>query len=394
MSSERPYELVLYGATGFTGGLIARYLARRLDERVGEARVRWALAGRNLSKLSKLRRELERDDARLAELGLIEADSADEDSLRAMARQARVVMTTVGPYARYGEPLVAACVAEGTDYLDLTGEPPWWHEMIERYHEEAARKQVMIIPCCGYDSIPYDLGAMLVCEQLPRDQPVRVDAYAYAKGGVSGGTWASALGVMGSLRDNRAAAKGRGGSGSGESKAEGKAKIHYEKRIGRWGVYAPMIDAMVVRRSARLRPEAYPAQLSFSEYMSPKRLVGVAGLLGFVGATAALAQFDTTRELLEGLRPSGSGPSAEQRAKHWFRVELIGRGGGREVRAHVSGGDPGYDETAKMMSEAAITLLEDRDQLPLQGGVLTPASALGQGLVDRLRAAGMELSID
>jgi short subunit dehydrogenase-like uncharacterized protein len=195
---------------------------------------------------------------------------------------------------------------------------------------------------------------------------------------------------MGSLRDNRAAAKG----GSGGFAGERKPKIHYEKRIGRWGVYAPMIDAMVVRRSARLRPEAYPAQLSFSEYMSPKRLVSVVGLLGFVGATAALAQFDATRELLEKLRPSGSGPSAEQRAKHWFRVELIGRGGGREVRAHVSGGDPGYDETAKMMSEAAITLLEDRDQLPLRGGVLTPAAALGQGLVERLRAAGMELSID
>ena len=382
MPDDRPFDLVLYGATGFTGGLVARYLARRLDLE----RVRWALAGRSASKLGARRRELERDDSRLADVGLIEASSDDPESLRAMCRQAKLVMTTVGPYARYGEPLVSACVEERTHYLDLTGEPLWWQAMVDRYHERAAANETLIIPCCGFDSIPYDAGALFTAAQLPSDQPLTIDAYAYARGSFSGGTWASAIDAM---RQTGKASRGTG-SGSGGP----RPRIHFAEDVGRWAVPAPTIDPMVVRRSVELMPQNYGTGLRYREYFAPKNLINTAGLLAGVGVLVAATRFGPTRKLLAKVRPPGEGPSPEQRARSWFRVDFVGRGGGREVRTHVSGGDPGYDETAKMMSEAALTLLEDFDELPLRGGVVTPAAALGMGLIERLQSAGMEFAVD
>jgi len=380
MPDVRAHDLVLFGATGFTGGLIARYLAGRL----AGGSIRWALAGRSREKLGKLRRELERADPRMAELALIEASSDDAESLRAMAESTRAIITTVGPYQLHGEPLVAACVGAGTDYFDLTGEPTWWRAMVERYHERAKARELIVVPSCGFESVPHDLGVLFTASQLPSGEPMTIDAYVSARGSFSGGTLASALGAMA-----EGIPKGGGGS-SGRKSA--KPKLHFADALGVWGLPAPTIEPLVVRRSASLLPDAL-GDLQFREYFAFRSALTMASMVVGVGGVMAMASFGPTRRLLQKVQPRGSGPAPEVRSRGWFRIDFVGRGGGREVRTHVSGGDPGYDETAKMISEAAITALEDRDRLPLRG-VLTPAAALGQPLIDRLVAAGMQFVVD
>jgi len=373
--TDRPYDIVLFGATGFTGGLIAQYLCKR----VGTS-MRWAIAGRDLAKLESRRSEL---GASAADLGLIVADSADPESLRAMVRQAKVVITTVGPYTLHGEPLVAACVELGTDYVDLTGETGWWREMVERYHDRASARNVLIIPACGFDCIPADMGALFTAAQLPDDQPMTIDAYVRANGSFSGGTAASAMELFASADPNPDPPVG-----------EQAPLVHHARDIGRWAIRAMVLDPWVVRRSAQLQPKEFGDQLRYRQYfVVPNRVVAYAAVAaGAVFMTAA--KLKPVRKLITKLRPSGSGPSPEQRAKGWFRVEFVGRGGGREVRTHVSGGDPGYSETSMMVSEAAIMLVEARAELPCQGGVVTTAAGFGRGFIARLEAAGLEFALD
>lgn len=387
MSADRPHDIVLYGATGFTGGLVAHYLA----ERLADAPKRWAIAGRNRSKLSKLRRALERENPALADLAMIEASSDDPESLRAMCEQAKVVITTVGPYVRYGEPLVAACIDTGTHYVDLTGEPPWWKGIIARYHSRADVRGVSIIPCCGFDSIPADLGALYTAMQLPAGSDKTIDAYVRAKGDASGGTWASLIDIVSGL------GKSKGGGGSSSDDGGPKPKLHRVPETGRWAVPMPIIDPLVVKRSAELlggEGQHHDGGLCYHHYLSLKHVGQVAGLAAFAGGLYLGTRLEFTRELLAKVRVQGEGPSEDKRAKSWFRVDFVGRGGGQEVRTHVSGGDPGYTETAKMIAESALTLVEDLDRVPKVGGVLTPASGLGEPLIERLQAAGIEFAVD
>lgn len=383
--SERAHDIVVFGATGFTGTLIAHYLAKRL----AGGPIRWALAGRSREKLSRLRRELEREDERMATLPLLEARSDDPDSLLAMAASTRALITTVGPYQQHGEPLVAACIAGGCDYFDLTGEPSWWQAIVERYHERARSHEVMIVPSCGFESVPEDLGVLFTLDQLPAGEPATIEAYVRAKGTFSGGTLASALGEMprAVAKQLRAGSRrGKGGAGEAPRSERVRQPLLARTPEGEWAVRAPTIEPLVVRRSHALRggaPLDYRQSFAFpSLTMLAKLGVGLAG-------TVALASFAPTRALLQRVRPQGEGPTPEQRARSWFRIDFVGRAGGREVHTLVRGGDPGYDETAKMIAEAAITSIEAREQLPLRG-VLTPAAALGRPLLERLRSAGIE----
>lgn len=372
MTDARTYDLVLFGATGFTGGLIAEYLLRRTT-------LRWALAGRDRAKLESRRAQL---GAAAAAIGIIEADSRDPASLHAMAKQAKVVISTVGPYSRFGEPLVAACIDEGTHYVDLTGETHWWRSIVERYHERAAAREVLIIPSCGYDCIPADMGALFCAAQLPADQPMTIDAYARARGSASGGTVASAMEIF----------------ASGQTKAPEQSDkpplIHYARDVERWAVRAVVLDPWVVQRSAELRPQEYGGQLRYRQYFAFRSGMGAYATVGLISSGIVAAKLRPVRSLITKLRPSGSGPDPEQRDKGWFRFEFVARGGGRELRAHVSGGDPGYGETSKMIAEAAIMLVEEREQLPMRGGVVTTASGLGMGFIQRLQAAGIDFAVD
>lgn len=377
------YDLVLLGGTGFTGGLTAKYLAEHAP-----SGLRWALAGRNPARLAQLRERLAAEHSSAAEVPLITVDSAEPGRVRELAEQSRVVVSTVGPYLQYGEPLVAACAAAGTDYLDLTGEPEFVDLMYARYHATAERSGARLVHCCGFDSIPPDLGVYYAMQQLRPDGPVRVAGLVRAGGSASGGTVASALGVLGRPRQSAVAARARAAV---EPRPGGRlvaTGLDRPRRIdGLWAVPLPTIDAQVVARSARALAE-YGPQFQYHHYAGFRRLpVALAAGAGGAGLIAA-AQLPPVRSLLGRRFRPGSGPSAEQRARGWFRVRVVADSAERQLVTEVSGGDPGYGETAKMLAEAALCLVTD--EVPAQAGQLTPAAAMGQALITRLTRAGIE----
>ena len=387
-SETRPYDVVVFGATGFTGRLACEYLARRREQPA----LRWAIAGRNESKLHEVRRMLEAIDPACAHVGTIEARVDDPASLERMAKLTRVVLTTVGPYAEHGEPVVVACIRGGADYVDITGEPEFVDAMIARHHEEAEKAHVRIVSCCGFDSIPHDLGARFTVQQLPQTQPITVEGFVRARGGMSGGTWASAIGAMSRLMQLRKPKPARSPSADGRRVRSVKPSIRWDRRLEAWVAPLPTIDPQVVLRSARALPE-YGPEFQYGHYAQVRSGVTLAASVVGIGALVVLAQVPPARKLLLKARPQGEGPSLEQRAKGWFEVTFIGRSGTTEVRTMVSGGDPGYGETAKMVSESALCLALDRDALPKRYGVLTTAVAMGDALQKRLQRAGIRFDV-
>jgi short subunit dehydrogenase-like uncharacterized protein len=385
--TERDHEIVVYGATGFTGALTAEYLARSVPG------ARWALAGRNRAKLEGVRGRLAEIDPALADMPLLEADAGDPASLRALAESTKVVISTVGPYIHYGEPLVAACAAAGTDYVDLTGEPEFVDRMWLGYHAQAERTGARLVHSCGFDSIPYDLGVLYTVGQLPEGVPLAVQGFVRAGGTFSGGTFHSAVNVMGRLRQGASAARERRRLERGPEHRRVRVvagRPHNVPAAGGWVVPFPTIDPQTVLRSARAL-DRYGPDFSYEHYLVVKRLPAVGGLALGAGALIALAQLAPTRNLLLKLKDPGEGPTPEQREKAWFRVRFIVRAGEQWIMTEVSGGDPGYGETSKMLSEAALCLA--RDELPDRAGQLTPAVAMGQALIDRLQTAGIKFSV-
>lgn len=390
----RNYDVILFGATGFTGQLTAHYLARQ------DQPLRWAIAGRDSTRLKAVRETLQENGKYLPDILL--ADSAMPDSLAALARQARVIISTVGPYLKYGEPLVKACVDEGADYVDLTGEPEFVNRMRASYGRRAQEQGVRIVHCCGFDSIPHDLGVYytlrLLQERLGSDAlaaaTVDVIGTVRAHGDFSGGTWQSAINAMARagahVREQRAQKHGRGVK-NGRKISGGKPRLH--RQDDAWTAPLPTIDPQVVLSSARGLP-FYGKEFRYSHQVAvgslPRLLLGTAGVAGiFVGA-----QFGPTRRLLEKYKTSGEGPAPEVRAGHWFKVRFeaeVSVPGGQPCRlqTEVAGGDPGYDETAKMLAESALSLAFGGERLPEAAGVLTPALAMGDVLLARLQAAGL-----
>jgi short subunit dehydrogenase-like uncharacterized protein len=383
MPENREHDIVIFGATGFTGALTAEYLAANAP-----AGLRWALAGRNRQKLEEVRTRLGNDS-----LPLLQADVNDADSLRAVAESTKVVITTVGPYILYGEPLVAACAEAGTDYVDLTGEPEFVDRMWLGYHEQAERSGARIVHSCGFDSIPYDLGVLFTVNHLPEGVPLSVEGFVRAGGTFSGGTYQSAVHIFGRLRQGMQVARERR---QREPRPEGRkvrglpGRPHQEPGLG-WVVPFPTIDPQTVLRSARAL-DRYGPEFTYSHYLVAKRLPVLAGLAAGAGTLVALAQLPPTRNALLKLgKGAGEGPSPEQREKGWFKVRVVGEGGGKRVVAEVSGGDPGYGETSKMLAESALCLAQD--QLPQRSGQLTPAVAMGDALIERLSRAGIEFRV-
>jgi short subunit dehydrogenase-like uncharacterized protein len=385
---EREYDIVVFGATGFTGALTAEYLARNAP-----AGTRWALAGRNMSKLQDVRRRVAGSNPDQAELSLLQADVDDAASVRAVAEATKVVITTVGPYIRYGEPLVAACAAAGTDYVDLTGEPEFVDRMWLGYHDQAEQSGARIVHSCGFDSIPYDLGALFTVQHLPERVPISIDGFVRANGSFSGGTYQSAIEVASRLRQSASVARERRqreGSLNGRRVKGVRGRPHADDFAGGWVVPFPSIDPLTVLRSARAL-ERYGPDFRYSHYVVAGPLPMAVGLVGAAGAAIALAQLPPTRNLLRKIKSSGEGPSAERRAKCWFEFRLSARANGRVVHTQVSGGDPGYGETSKMLGESALCLAFD--ELPQRGGQLTPAVAMGDALITRLQSAGIEFKV-
>jgi short subunit dehydrogenase-like uncharacterized protein len=389
VEAERRYDLALFGATGFTGGLTARYLAAN-----GPAGLRWALVGRNRAKLEAARAGLEPllgDGAPAPDL--IEADAADAAAMTGVAEAARAVVTTVGPYALYGEPLVAACAAAGTGYLDLTGEPEFVDRVWLNYHERARESGARLVHCCGFDSIPHDLGAYFTVQQLPEGVPLTVNGYVQVGGQFSGGTYHSAINAFARGRQTMAAARQRRQAErrpAGRKVHSAPARVRRDPKLGGWTAPFPTIDGPIVRRSAAAL-ERYGPDFSYGHNIVVKHLYTLAGGVAGVGAAALLAPLSPTRKLMLKFKSPGEGPSEAVRAKSWFKVTFVGEGGGERVVTEVSGGDPGYGETAKMLAEAALCLAFD--ELPETAGQVTTAQAMGDALLVRLQAAGIEFRL-
>ena len=387
-TGEREYDIVLFGATGFTGALTAEYLARNAPEEC-----RWALAGRSREKLDAARMRLAEIDPRLADMPVLVADVTDEPSLRAVAEAARVVITTVGPYLEHGEPLVAACAAAGTDYVDLTGEHEFVDRMYVEHHATAVETGARIVHACGFDSIPHDLGVLYTVQQLPTGVPLKVRGVVRAAGMASGGTFASALGQMGRPRQLRQVAADRKRL---EPRPEGRRARAVAGRpgkdpdLGYWTLPLPTIDPLVVKRSAAAR-EDYGPDFTYSHYAGFKTLPFAAGAAALTGGLVASAQVPPLRKLLQSRLPQGQGPSEEKRAKSWFTVDLVGEGGGVKVQTRVSGGDPGYEETARMLAESALCLAFDDN--PPAAGQVTTAQAMGDKLLERLMKSGISFML-
>ena len=390
MSIERQYDLALFGATGFTGGLTARYLAANAPRGL-----RWVLVGRNRDKLQAVATDL---DPALGEgvpaPELIETDAADAGSLARLARATRVIATTVGPYVLHGEPIVAACAAAGTDYVDLTGEPEFVDRIWLGYHEQAQRSGARLVHCCGFESIPPDLGVYFTVKQLPEDVPLRVDGFVRMGGEFSGGTYSSAINGFGRVRQTVGAARRRRRLERRPAERRihsGSALMRRDSGLGGWVVPLPTIDGQIVRRSAAAL-ERYGPDFSYGHNVVAKHLASVAAVAGGVSVAALLAQLPPTRRLLlKAVRSPGEGPSEAVRARSWFKVTFVGEGGGERVVTEVAGGDPSYDETAKMLAESALCLAFD--DLPETSGQVTTAQAMGDALLERLRHAGLTFRV-
>ena len=313
--------------------------------------------------------------------------------MRDLAASTRVVITTVGPYILYGEPLVAACAAAGTDYVDLTGEPEFVDLVWLRHHEQAERSGARLVHSCGFDSIPHDLGAQFTVDQLPEAVPISVKGFVRVGGTFSGGTYHSAIHIMGRLRQGMQVARERRQK---EPRPQNRkvrgapGKPHHSEIGGGWAVPFPTIDPQTVLRSARALPR-YGPEFTYSHYLVVKRLPVLAGMMAGGACAVALAQLPPTRDLLLKLKDPGEGPAPEQRARSWFRVRFVGESDGKRVLTEVTGGDPGYSETSKMLSEAALCLAQDN--LPNRSGQLTPAVAMGHHLMARLQRAGIKFDV-
>lgn len=405
---NRDYDVVLYGASGFTGKQAVRYLAKHAQ--LGQAR--WAIAGRNREKLETVKTQI---GGAAQDVDVLVADSKDQTAVDAMVARTRVLATTAGPFAIYGSAIVDACVRLKTHYVDITGETPWVRGLIDRYHQPAATDGTRIIPFCGFDSVPSDLGSYLVARHLQRElgQTCReVKAYFQMYGGVNGGTLATAL----NLYETGQAAQARDLfllNPPGEHSKEESARNHdpalpqYDKDVAAWvGPFIMgTINTRVVRRSSALFEQwqaPYGPGFSYQEYL---KFSGPFGLAQAVGLTTGTALFEAAlqspiRNLIKPiLPPPGAGPAEKTMDEGWFRCELLGwASDGRKVRGMLRDqGDPGNRATVKFLCESALSLALNTDELPggpQRGGVLTPATGLGDVLAKRLRNAGMTIEIE
>jgi len=401
---RRDLDIVVYGATGFVGSRAAQYLAGAEEA----ADLRLGIAGRDASRLEALRARLGRDDAKV-----VLADADDLAAVEAMASRTRVLLNTAGPFAKYGDHIVAACVRARTHYVDITGETLWVRSLIDRHHAQAQAEGTRIIPCCGFDSVPSDLGVLLAVRRLQRRRGAEcaeVKSYFQMFGGFNGGTLASGLLQAEADREGRARdpflLDPHPHPPEEQARNRDPLGITYDGDAKAWvGPFLMgFVNTRVVRRSAALFAEwgeGYGERFRYQEY---SRFGGAFGLPAAVAVTGGLAAMDVTlstgpgRRLLEKVLPKpGSGPSETLMDRGWFKSETVATAsGGRKVRVRMSHqGDPGNRATVRFVCESALALALERT-LPGgagRGGVLTPATGLGDVLAERLPLAGFEIEV-
>jgi short subunit dehydrogenase-like uncharacterized protein len=401
--TAREYDVVLYGASGFTGKQTVQYFARQAP-----ATLRWAMAGRNRAKLEDVK-------ARLGvRADVLVADSQDQGAVDAIVSRTRVMLTTAGPFAMYGNSIVDACVRFRTHYTDITGETTWVRELIGRHHAQAAADGTRIVPFCGFDSIPSDLGAYLIVRRMRQTMGVpcrEVKAYFQVRGGLNGGTMATVFnlaesGGTAAVRDPFLLDPDGSYSKSEIERNQDPRAPLYDNDLGAWvgPFFMGPINTRVVRRSRALFDQwqqPYGAEFRYQEYM---KFDGPLGWIEAAGMTAGSGLFEASlrsplRGIMKSLLPRpGEGPSERTMDGGWFRCELLGvADDGRRLRGMIRDqGDPGNRATVKFLCESALGLALDEGGLPggrARGGILTPATGLGDVLARRLRDAGMTIEV-
>ncbi|WP_109528915.1 MULTISPECIES: saccharopine dehydrogenase family protein [Nocardia] len=414
MANDREFDLILFGATGFVGKLTARYLlgAAPVDARI-------ALAGRSLDKLTSVRAELGPDAANWA---LVVADSTDQGALNELAARTKVVVTTVGPYLRYGLPLVAACAEAGTHYADLTGEPLFIREAIDGYHDRAVETGAKIVNSCGFDSVPSDLSVYQLYRRSVEDNTGELTdttLIAAFKGGVSGGTIDSGRAMMEAVAADSSKGKvlAHPYSLSPDKSMDPDVGRQSDQAWQRASDIDPSLNGWVstfvmashntkiVRRTNGLLGWVYGKNFRYREVMNAGRsaaaplvAAGIAGGVVAAMATGALlSRVSAGRKLLDRVLPKpGTGPSEEARASGWFTMKTYASttSGAKYVATFAAQGDPGYQATAVLLGESGLSLAFDTAEQPELAGILTPASAMGDALTSRLRAAGMTIGVE
>ena len=405
MSQQREFDVIIWGASGFTGRLVAEYIFKTYG--VGDS-LKWAMGGRNQSKLEQVRNEVATPS-----VPLVIADSQDEASLEAMVQRTKVICTTVGPYAKYGSKLVAACVAHQTDYCDLTGEVQWMRRMIDQHHEAAKANGTKIVHTCGVDSIPSDMGVYFIQQQAQarsgqRAKQIKMRVGAF-RGGVSGGTYASLSNVRLEAEKDKRIYKTLfnpyGLNPRGEDQGPDKndlMKVVYDETAKSWifPFIMASINTRVVRRSNALAGYPYGKDFRYEEAMMGGD--GFGGRMKAMGAALPLGLMMSAKpgsmlkKVFDRLLPKpGEGPDKATRESGFYKFKFYTTlEDGSTAMGIVTGDkDPGYGSTCKMLAESAICLA--KDELPEGGGVLTPATAMGDALLTRLsEKAGLTFSFE
>lgn len=399
---ERDFDLIVFGASGYTGRLVADAVqALRTSD------VRWAIAGRDASRLAPIA-------ARLGDVPIVTADAGDPASLEAMTRRTHAIVTTVGPYARYGTPLVAASVASGTHYADLTGESTWIRSIIDRFDGPARQANTRIVPACGFDSVPSDLGVAelqrIGVSYWGRPFASIVHALGPVSGGVSGGTIASAMDLADAMAHDgelrRALLDPELLAPGGASSDDPLGPLRPLRHAGLEGWSAPFVmapaNAKVVRRTRFLLGEPWGDEVGYLERALVPTWARAATLILATGLGAAILAARPLRRLAERVLPGpGSGPSRAARERGFFVSTFVGydHGGRAKTRLRLSfDRDPGYGATSRMLAAMGLHLAGGGDAAeatgPARGGVLTPAVAGGSAYLERLTAAGLDMSVE
>ncbi|KAJ3326120.1 hypothetical protein HDU76_012988, partial [Blyttiomyces sp. JEL0837] len=401
------------GASGFTGRLVVEYLLTK-----GPENLNLAIAGRNHTKLLSILDSLTTSIPHATKTPILIADADDITSLDAVVSQTKVVITTMGPFLQHGKLLVESCVRLGTDYVDSTGEPPFIREMVDKWHKLAVENNVRIVPSCGVDSIPSDLGALLVADHFAKKN-LQTKAVRYTMfdsfGGVSGGTVASGMGVLDlPVNVQKELANPYYLVEDREDKTlpvtPGHINLYYDKDFKRWQTYfvMEMTNTRYVRRTWSLLKKAWGPNFTYTETATQKGFLSALLIAGISKLIGKLVYFTSFRRFLRKMIPQGSGPSEEVMRKGFFWIKLVGEAeDGSKAMATVKGvEDPGYRETAKMLSESGLCLALQKKELDLneknvvgtfgvlRGGILTAASSMGLLLADRLRKAGMTFDVE
>ncbi len=375
---HKKYNIILFGATGFTGQLIASYL----DKNISSNNAKWAIAGRNFKKLEALQKELStRPD-------IILADVENKDEIKSMAGLTQILMNAAGPFNWYGKIVVEACVTSGTHYLDITGEPAFVANVYSSFDKEAKQNNCCIINCCGFDSIPADITVFKAMQLLPANEPKAVWGFVQTNATFSGGTITTAINAL----HRQVMEKSRIPSLPKHPNAPKiSLTIHLNTDVKAWAVPMPVVDPHIVKRSAHKMAEIYGEAFTYAQFFVRSSFLKVIKMIMPILFAMVLVRFKAFRNYMLKKFAPGTGPNQQRRSRSVFRFTCVAKTPSQVVKVVMSGGDPGYDETAKMFSESTFAVLDKDRKGSLSFGVQTPAEALGNDLIDRLLKNGIKI---